>query len=76
MSLQLTPELEQRLESLATAIHRSPDELANEALEDYVQRLETLKKAVRTGQESAERDGWLTTEEVFDRLNRRLLRSA
>jgi len=31
---------------------------------------------LREGEESAEREGWLTNEEVFERLSRRLRKTA
>lgn len=36
MTLQLTPDLEQRLEHLATEYQRTPQELAQEAIDRYL----------------------------------------
>jgi hypothetical protein len=38
--------------------------------------MEGLMADLREGEESAERDGWLTQEEVFERLNHRLRKTA
>jgi len=76
MTLHLAPELEQKLQYLAAQTERTPDELAQEAVENYLKRIEALATAVREGEESAEREGWLTHDEVFDRLNKRLLKTA
>ena len=75
MPLHLTPELEQRLAQLAAQTSRSPDEIAQEALEGYATYLESLIADIREGEESVEREGWLTHEEVFERLNKRLLKT-
>ena len=76
MDVHLTPAQEQRLEQLAVQSNRTPDELAREALDGYLTHIESLAAAVREGEESAERDGWLTHEEVFERLNKRLQKTA
>jgi predicted transcriptional regulator len=72
MAIQLTSDLEHRLEHLAAESQRPVDELAQEILEDYLTYVEVLTEEVREGDESAEREGWLTTEEVFERINKRL----
>ena len=76
MTLHLTPAVEQRLEHLAAEVHRTPDELAEEAIDGYLKHIEVLTAEVREGHDSAERDGWLTHEEVFHRLRNRLQKSA
>ena len=76
MAVHLTPALEQRLEHLANESHRSSDELAQEALESYLAHIEALIAEVRAGDESAEREGWLSNEEVFARIKERLLKTA
>jgi len=75
MPLHLPPALEHRLAQLAAQTGRSPDEIAQEALEGYATHLESLIADIREGEESAEREGWLTTEEVFEALNKRLLKT-
>ncbi len=76
MALHLTPAQEQRLERLAAQSNRTPDELAQQALDGYLKRIESLSAAVHEGEESAEREGWVPNEEVFKRLNQRLHKSA
>jgi predicted transcriptional regulator len=72
MPLHLTPELEQRLAQLAAQTGRSPDEIAQEALEEYATHLESLIADIREGEESADREGWLTHEEVVARFEKLL----
>jgi predicted transcriptional regulator len=76
MTLHLTPALEQRLEHLAAQSNSTPDELAQEAISGYLAHIEALNAEVREGEESAEKDGWLTHEEVFERLHKRLHKTA
>jgi predicted transcriptional regulator len=76
MTLHLTPAQEQRLQQLAAESHRTPDELAQEAVDSYLNHLETLAAEVQEGEASAERDGWLTHEEVFERLHKRIQKAA
>lgn len=75
MNVRLTTAQEQRLEQLAAEAHRSAEEIAQGALESYLRHVEALSAAVREGEESAEREGWLTHDEVFERLNQRLLKT-
>jgi predicted transcriptional regulator len=76
MTVQLTTAQEQRLESIAAASNRTTDELAQEALDAYLQHIELLTAAVREGEDSAEREGWLTNDEVFGRLHERIRKTA
>jgi predicted transcriptional regulator len=76
MTVHLTTAQEQRLEIIAAASNRTADELAQEALDAYLQHVEMLTSAVREGEESAERDGWLTNEEVFAQLQERIRKTA
>jgi predicted transcriptional regulator len=76
MALHLAPELEEKLQHFASQAERTPDDLAQEAVESYLKYLEALAADVREGEESAEGDGWLSHEEVFERLNKRLLKTA
>ena len=76
MVIHLTPALEQRLEHLAAEVHRTPDELAQEALDSYLAHVEALSAEIREGEESADREGWLSNEEVFARIKQRLLKTA
>jgi predicted transcriptional regulator len=72
MSIHLTVAQEQRLEHLAAQTERSSDELAQEAIDRYLDYREALIAAVREGEESAEQEGWLSHEEVVERVNKRL----
>ena len=76
MAVHLAPELEQKLRHLAAKTERTTDELAQEAVDSYLRHVESLTAAVREGEESAKREGWLSHEEVFERLNKRLLKTA
>ena len=68
MPVQLTPDLERRLEHLAAETHRSPNELAQQAVSSYIRYVEDLLADVRAGDSSAERDGVLTSEQVLGRI--------
>ena len=76
MPVHFTPEQELRLQQLASASNRTADQLVHEAIDSYLNHVESLMAAVRVGEESAERDGWIPHEEVFERLNQRLLKTA
>ena len=76
MSIQLTPTLEQQLDQIAAETNRTTNDLVQETMDGYVKHIESLAAEVREGEESAEREGWLTHEEVFERLNKRLLKTA
>jgi predicted transcriptional regulator len=76
MTVHLTPAQEQRLEYLAAQTARSADELAQEAIDKFLNYREALIAAVREGEESAQQDGWLNHEEVIDRINKRLPKTA
>ncbi len=76
MTVHLTDAQEHQLDNLAALTQRSKDEIAQEALDNYLKHVEALTVAVREGEESAERDGWLTHDEVFERLNKRLRKTA
>jgi hypothetical protein len=45
-------------------------------MDRFFDHLDGLAAELREGEESAEREGWLTNEEVFERLNRRLVKTA
>ncbi len=76
MTVHFTPAQEERLQHLAKHSGRTPDDLAQEAIESYLKHIESLTAEVRDGEESAEREGWLTTDEVFARVNKSLLKTA
>ena len=76
MTLELPPALEQRLEHLATQGGRTPAELAQEAIDLYLQHVELLTTEVREAEEKADREGWLTSEEVLQRIQTRFQKTA
>ncbi|CAN5772832.1 hypothetical protein BH10ACI4_BH10ACI4_22900 [soil metagenome] len=57
---------------LAAQTDRTPDQIAQQAVDGYLQHIEILTAEAREGEESADKDGWLTHEEVFARINQRL----
>jgi predicted transcriptional regulator len=69
MTLQLTPAQEKKFQELAAASDRSASELVEEVISQYLDEVEIQASELREAEESAERDGWLTTDEVFARLN-------
>ena len=75
MTLQLTPTIEQRLEELATQRGNTPAELAQEVIDGYLQHVAILTREIREAEEEADRDGWLTSEEVLARIERRFGKS-
>ena len=68
MILLLTPDLEQRLEHLAAKTHRSANEIAQQAVSNYIQDVEDLLTYVREGDTSAEHDGVFSSEQVLARI--------
>jgi predicted transcriptional regulator len=72
MAVQLKPEQEQRLREAALRLGVTPEEM----MDRFFDHLDGLAAELREGEESAEREGWLTNEEVFERLNRRLVKTA
>jgi predicted transcriptional regulator len=76
MAVQLKPGQEERLQQVAAERGMMVEEVLAEVLEDYLNHIRELMAELREGEESAEREGWLTNEEVFERLNRRLAKTA
>jgi predicted transcriptional regulator len=76
MAVQLRPEQEERLRQIATERGVPVEQVLAEVLDDYLDHIQGLMAELREGEESAEREGWLTNEEVFERLNRRLAKTA
>jgi len=73
MSIQLTPALEQDLQHLAAQSNTTADDVAQRALEDYVAYRRDLEEAVRQGDEDIAAGRMFTHEEVFARLEARLI---
>jgi predicted transcriptional regulator len=76
MAVQLKSGQEEQLQRIAAERGITIEQVLTEVLEDYLRYIERLMADLREGEESAERDGWLTHEEVFERLNHRLAKSA
>ena len=72
MALHLTPALQERLEHLASEAHRSPDDLAQEVMENYLTEQEDLRAALHEAEDQIDRGEFLTHEEVFARINKLL----
>jgi predicted transcriptional regulator len=76
MTIDLTPAEESRLLEIASEAQRTPEDIAQAAVSGWLRHVAELAAAVREGEESAEREGWLTHDEVFERLNLRLTKAA
>ena len=75
MALQLTPDLEQKLENLAAESHVSPDELAQTAVENFVAEYEELSAAVKEADEEFERGDFVSHEEVVAMFAKRFAKA-
>ena len=75
MALQLTPDLEQKLERLAAQSHVSPDELAQTAVEHFVSEYEELAAAVKEADEDFERGDYVPHEEVVAMFAKRFAKA-
>jgi predicted transcriptional regulator len=76
MTVHLTDAQEKQLDHLAALTQRSKDEIAQEALDSYLRHIEALTAEVREGEESAQAEGWLSHDDVFDRLKKHLPKTA
>jgi predicted transcriptional regulator len=76
MIVNLNPDLEKRLAQLASDAGVTSDELGQQVMDRYLDHVESLTADIREGEESAEREGWLTQDEVFENLHKRLLKTA
>jgi predicted transcriptional regulator len=76
MALQLKPEQEERLKHLAEERGVTPEQVLDEMIDRILDHVDGLAADLREGEESAEREGWLTQEEVFERLHHRLTKTA
>lgn len=72
MALQITPALEQRLEHLAAATHRSADDLAQEGLDAFIAREENVLAILERGRADLAAGRTLGPEEVFARIDEML----
>ena len=69
MTLQLTPAQEETFERIAAATGRPANELVEQAISQYLDEIEIQIGELQEAEATAERDGWLTTDEAFARLN-------
>ena len=76
MRIELTPALEQDLQEIAEEKGQDPHELAIKVLERFVSNANSLAEDIQDAETEAELDGWLSHDEVFANLNRRLLKTA
>ena len=64
MPVQITPALERELQHLAEESDIPVGDLVQQAIEEFVAYRRDLIQAIRVGEESAERDGWVPHDEV------------
>jgi predicted transcriptional regulator len=76
MAVQLKPGQEEQLQQLALERGVTVEQVFSEVIDWYLNRIQGLKDELREGEESAEREGWLTQEEVFEQLHHRLAKTA
>jgi predicted transcriptional regulator len=72
MAVQLTPDLEQELQSLAAQSNSTANALAQRALEDFVAYRKDLNEAVKRGDEDIAAGRVLEHHEVVERIERLL----
>lgn len=63
-NLQIRPDLKAELDKLAESTHRSESDLANEALELYLEREQRTVEKIKTGLAQAERSDFVADEEM------------
>ena len=73
MTLTVPPEIEEQITALAKASGRNPMALTAEALRAYVAREERIVAGIREGLAAAERGEFVPHDEVFDKLEKKLL---
>jgi predicted transcriptional regulator len=76
MTIDLTPAEESRLLEIASEAQRTPEEIAQEAVSGWLRHVSELAADIHEAEQSAEREGWLTHDEVFERLNVHLTKAA
>jgi predicted transcriptional regulator len=68
MALQLTPDMEQRLEHIAALQNRSPDEVALEGLDQFLSYEESVHTVIARGRADSAAGRLLEPEQVRDRI--------
>jgi predicted transcriptional regulator len=76
MAVHLKPEQEERLKQMAAERGVPVEQVFAELLDRIFDRVDGLAADLREGEESAEREGWLTQEEVFEGLRHRPAKTA
>jgi predicted transcriptional regulator len=76
MAIQLRHDQEERLQRMAVERGVPVEQVLLELIDRILEHAEGLAADLREGEESAEREGWLTQEEVFERLHHRLAKTA
>lgn len=75
MSLQLTPDLEEKLQHLAAESHVSPDALAQSAVQEFIAEYEELATAVKEADDEFERGDYVSHEEVVAMFAKRFAKA-
>ena len=70
MAIHLSPELEETLQDLAAADKVTVDDLAQEALSEFVAYKRMLRESVERGRADAAAGRVVSSEEVFARIQR------
>jgi len=65
MTVHLAPEIEQQLQHLAARVERTPEELAQEAVQNYIFYKKDFADAVREGLAAADRGELHDHDEVM-----------
>jgi predicted transcriptional regulator len=65
MTVHLAPEIEQKLQDIASQTERSPDDLAQEAVENFITYRKSFVAAVREGIAAADRGELHDNDEVM-----------
>jgi predicted transcriptional regulator len=76
MAVQLKPGQEEQLQQIALERGVTVERVFSEVIDWYLNHIQGLTDELREGEESAEREGWLTQEEVFEQLHHRLAKTA
>ncbi len=70
MEVQFTPEVQARLQQLATREGMNPDEVVTNVVARYSEEEDRFVEAVKRGEAALERGEFLSHEQVGDRLRR------
>ena len=76
MTLTLPPALEKKFQQCAEQDGVTPSTLAERVLNRYLDGIERETAELSAAEEEADREGWLTTEQVMDRIHSMLRKTA